>query len=214
VAYRALQAEGRASLESYLHDLSAACASDYERWSRAERLAFWINAYNAFAVQLILDHYPISSIRRIGWLPSAAFRRKFIPMPQLKGRNVSLDDIEHGTLRADFREPRIHFALVCASRGCPALRAEAYRGSVLDRQLDDQARGFLRDASKNQFDPATRTLHLSPIFDWFRADFEVAAGSVPAYVAPYLGDPRAAEPEVRVAFLKYDWSLNDQAPEK
>ena len=212
VAYGRLGREGAPLLASYLDGLSSACADDYARWSRAERLAFWINAYNAFTVKLVLDHYPIASIRRIGWLPGAAFREAFIPMPGLKGGNVSLDDIENGTLRADFREPRIHFALVCASRSCPVLRGEAYRAADLDRQLDDQARTFLADRTKNRFDPASNTLHLSSIFKWFRTDFEAGAGSLPAYVGRYLSDPRATAPGVRIEFLDYDWSLNDQAP--
>ncbi len=211
VAYAPLAGEGTPLLTSYLDGLSSACADDYARWTRAERLAYWINAYNAFTVKLVLDHYPIASIRKIGWLPGAAFRERFIPMPGLKGGSVSLDDIENGTLRADFREPRIHFALVCASLSCPMLRGEAYRGADLDRQLDDQARTFLADATKNHFDTATNTLHLSSIFKWFRADFEAAAGSLPAYVARYLNDPRATAPGVRIEFLDYDWSLNDQA---
>lgn len=211
VAYAAIQRDGRPALDEYLHHLSSTCAADYENWSRTERIAFWINAYNAFAVELILDHYPIASIRKIGWLPGAAFRKDFIPMPELKGGNISLNEIEHGTLRAEFREPRIHFALVCASRSCPPLRREAYRAADLDDQLDDQARTFLRDTSKNRFDAATNTLYLSRIFDWFRADFEAVADSLPAYVARYMDEPRANQPEVTVEFLEYDWSLNDQA---
>ncbi len=183
VAYGRLERESAPLLASYLDGLSGACADDYTRWSRAERLAFWINAYNAFTVKRIVDHYPIASIRKIGWLP----------------------------LRADFREPRIHFALVCASRSCPMLRREAYRAADLDRQLDDQARTFLADPTKNRFDATTNTLHLSSIFTWFRPDFEAAAGSLPGYVGRYLSDPRATAPGVRIEFLDYDWSLNDQA---
>ena len=133
-------------------------------------------------------------------------------MPDLKGGNISLDDIEHRTLRTDFKEPRIHFALVCAARSCPPLRSEAYRAADLDRQLDDQGRTFLNDPRKNRFDPATKTLYLSRIFDWFHGDFEAAAGSVKAYATRYLDDPRAKRPEVEIEFLSYDWSLNDQDP--
>jgi hypothetical protein len=210
VAYASLLREGRSSLTRYLGELSAACAENYQGWSREQRLAFWINTYNAFTLELILDHYPIASIRKIGWLPGAAFRREFIPMPGLKGGLVSLDDIEHGTLRADFQEPRIHFALVCAARGCPPLRDEAYRAADLDRQLDEQARTFLREASKNRFDPATRTLHLSPIFDWFRPDFELAAATLPEYVARYMDHSGVIPPDVTIEFTEYDWSLNQQ----
>lgn len=210
VDYESMHQEARAPLEAYLKELSATCASDYVTWTREQRLAFWINAYNAFTVQLIVDHYPISSIRNIGLLPGAAFRRRFIPMPGLKGEDISLNDIEHGTLRADFREPRIHFALVCASSGCPALPSEAFRASDLNRQLDEQARSFLSDTSKNRFEPATNTLYLSPIFDWFRADFEVVDGTVSAYVARYLDDPRISSPGLKIEYTKYDWSLNDR----
>jgi hypothetical protein len=209
VAYAALK-KNDAPLQAYLNELSATCAADYEAWSREQRVAFWINAYNAFTIRLILDHYPIASIRKIGWLPGAAFREKFIPMPGLKGKSISLNDIEHDTLRANFREPRIHFALVCASTSCPALRNEAYRASELKRQLDDQARTFVHDPSKNRFDAKTRTLYLSKIFDWFRADFETEAASVQAYVAQYMDNPRVTEPDVNVKYLDYDWSLNDQ----
>ena len=210
VDYAGLQRDAQPALAAYLAELSGACGPDYERWTRAERIAFWINAYNAFTVRLILDHYPIASIRTIGWLPGAAFRQPFIPMEGLKGATISLDEIENGTLRSAFREPRIHFALVCASRSCPALRREAYRGADLDRQLDDQARLFLHDPAKNRVDPATRTLQLSSIFKWFRGDFEAAAASLPSYAARYLDSDTTHVADYDVAFLDYDWSLNDR----
>jgi hypothetical protein len=100
---------------------------------------------------------------------------------------------------------------VCASRGCPPLRGEAYRAPDLDRQLDDQARAFLADESKNRFDSATNTVYLSPIFDWFRADFRAVAGSLPAYVARFMDDPGVSRANVEVKFTEYDWSLNDRA---
>jgi hypothetical protein len=209
VNYAGLARDGQTPLAAYLDTLSGTCASDYEGWTRDERIAFWINVYNAFTVRQVLDHHPIDSVRRIGWLPGAAFRRRFIPMEGLRGGRISLDDVEHATLRADFREPRIHFALVCAARSCPALRAEAYRASDLERQLEDQGRTFLRDPTKNRFDPATKVLYLSSIFRWFRGDFEAAAGSLPAFVSRYMDDAGVTAPEVRVEFLDYDWALND-----
>lgn len=211
VDYAGLQREDGAALDAYLATLSGVCAADYERWTRAGKIAFWINAYNAFTVRLVLDHHPIASIRDIGWVPLAAFRRKFIPMEGLKGGTISLDDIEHRTLRSAFREPRIHFALVCAARGCPPLRAEAYRGADLERQLDEQARAFLADPTKNRVEG--ETLHLSPIFQWFRGDFEAAGGSLAAFVAPYLGT-RAPGAWTRIEFLDYDWRLNDRTEER
>lgn len=208
VDYAALQREDRGALDAYLASLSGTCADDYARWTTPEKIAFWLNAYNAFTVKLILDNYPIASIRKIGFLPLAAFRERFIPMPGLKGGSISLDDIEHDTLRAAFKEPRIHFALVCASVSCPALRAEAYRGADLDAQLDEQARDFLGDPTRNRFDAASQTLFLSAIFDWFHDDFATAAGSVPAYVAPFMAI--RPDPDVKVRFLDYDWQLNDR----
>lgn len=209
VDYAGLQRDD-AALNAYLATLSGTCAAEYPRWTDAERIAFWINAYNAFTVRLILDHYPIASIRRIGWLPGAAFRERFIPMPGLKGGVISLNDIEHGTLRSAFREPRIHFALVCAARSCPMLRDEAYRGADLDRQLDEQGRVFLRDPRKNRVDVPARTLYLSRIFDWFADDFVAQSGSVAAFVAPYLPDVGEPLTGFSVEFLDYDWTLNDQ----
>ena len=210
VDYAGLARRGQSHLSRYLQALASVCPDEYARWTRDEHLAFWINAYNAYTVRLILDHYPLSSIRSIGILPGAAFRARFISM-QLMDRMLSLDDIEHEILRKEFMEPRIHFAIVCASRSCPALRSEAYRAADLDRQLDDQARLFVRDPSKNRFDAAARVLHLSSIFTWFHEDFERAAGTLVGYVARYADEPTAAgirEPGVRVEFLEYDWSLN------
>ncbi len=209
VRYAGLKQDGQEPLAAYLDALSGTCASDYERWTRAERIAFWINAYNAFTVRQVLDHYPIPSVRGIGWLPGAAFRGRFIPMHGLKRGLISLDDIEHRTLRRDFSEPRIHFALVCAARSCPMLRPEAYRGRDLERQLDDQGRAFLRDATRNRFDTTTKTLYLSAIFEWFRDDFEAGDTSLPAFVSRYMEEPGVSAPDVRIEFLDYDWALNE-----
>ena len=208
VDYRGLAA-GRGPFDSYLRSLQAVSASE-PTWSRDERMAFWINAYNAFTIRLILDNYPLETIRSIGLLPGAAFRKKFIPLGR-NGEEISLDTIEHEILREKFRDARIHFAIVCASKSCPALRSEAYRARELTRQLDDAARGFLADPSKNRLDVASKTLHLSPIFKWFREDFERDAGSLEAFVARYTA-PNDAErirtAKMRLEFLDYDWSLN------
>jgi hypothetical protein len=212
VNYTGLKNEGRVSLDSYLNKLSATCAVDYIKWSRDQRIAFWLNAYNAFTIQLIVDNYPISSIRSIGFLPLAAFREKFIPMEGLKGGTISLNDIENETLRADFQEPRIHFALVCASIGCPPLLDVAYKASTLNQQLDQQTRLFLNDVSRNRFDSEKNTLFLSPIFKWFKADFEVDTSSVAEYVEKYMDDFEITNQGVEIKYTDYDWSLNDQAP--
>jgi hypothetical protein len=209
VDYAGLADRGQPALDAYLMALSAA-SPDESLWTREERLAFWINAYNASTIRLILDHYPLSSIRSIGFLPMAAFRTKFIPLGADQ-RRISLNAVENDILREQFNDSRIHFAIVCASKSCPTLRSEAYRSSVIDQQLDDAARAFLDDPSKNRWELASRTLHLSSIFKWFRDDFQRDASTLPAYAGRYMGqlDQAALDGgKVRVEFLDYDWSLN------
>ncbi|MEO8601067.1 MAG: DUF547 domain-containing protein [bacterium] len=212
VDYAGLKRSGLPALDGYLQSLESVCRRHYNTWTGEQKLAFWINAYNAYTVKLILDHYPLKSIRSIGLLPGAAFRENFIPLQALRGKVLSLNDIEHDILRKEFREPRIHFAIVCASKSCPELRNEAYRATTLDAQLTEAARRFVSDSSKNRFDAASRTLRLSSIFDWFREDFERSSQTLPAFVARYA-EPATATAlssggNVRVEFLDYDWSLN------
>lgn len=208
VDYAGLMRDDQPALDSYLATLSGTCAEDYARWSRADKIAFWLNAYNAFTVRLITNHYPLRSIRNIGFLPGAAFRMPFIPMQGLRGDDMSLDDIEHRVLRAEFGEPRIHFALVCAARSCPPLRVEAYRAADLDAQLDDQGRRFLGDRTKNRVEQAAGKLYLSAIFKWFRPDFETN-GPLGSFVAPYLDLQATDIVNFEIEFLDYDWSLNE-----
>jgi hypothetical protein len=191
---------------------------DLSRMTRSEQIATWINAYNAFTVELILRHREeISSIRDI---PRS--QRWKLRAWNVGGNTVSLDQIEHDILRPEYEEPRIHFALNCASIGCPALRDEAYSGAHLDAQLDDAAQRFLTNPEKGArtgfregwLGGETPTLWLSSIFDWFREDFEQAAGSVREYVEPYLSpdDRRFVqrhEEDLDIEHLDYDWSLND-----
>lgn len=199
------------ALGSYFRAVAAVCRADYDAWPEPARLAFWIDVYNAGAIRIVLDHWPVQSIRAIGLLPMAAFRAAFIRVPGLFDHALSLDEVENEILRKRFRDPRVHFAIVCASKSCPRLRDQPYRGSALDRQLDEATRAFVRDGAKNRWDPATRTLFLSSIFKWFRDDFERDAGSLPAFVARYLDEPAASDVRrgvARVEFLDYDWSLN------
>jgi len=199
-------------LDAYLRSLEAVDRSLYEGWSRRQRMAFWINAYNAYTVRLILDHWPVASIKDVGGWFSSPFRKEFIAMDRLRGGTISLDTIEHEILRKEFPEARVHFALVCASKGCPALRRDAFRADDLDAQLDDQARRFLADPAKNRIDVPGRTLHLSSIFRWFEEDFERDAGTVPAFVARHVDEETARAigtgDDWRVKHLDYDWSLN------
>ncbi|MEZ4278656.1 MAG: DUF547 domain-containing protein [Myxococcota bacterium] len=184
-------------------------ASDPEQLaSRAEKLAFWINAYNVLAIEIVRRHHPIDGIRSIGSLFSPVWKR---PAGSIGGRDYTLDEIEHRILRP-MGEPRIHAAIVCASNSCPPLRREPYRADRLDAQLDDNVGRWLADPRKGaRVDRAAKTLWLSPILDWFEEDFR--EGVVP-FVARHAPPPvaewiREQGPALRIRHFDYDWSLND-----
>lgn len=191
----------RKALQTYLRKVSAVSEGEFNGWSRDEQMAFLINAYNAFAVEKVLTRYPdIRSIRDFGRFFGNPFKDEFFT---LLGRRMSLDGIEHGILRKVYREPRIHFAVNCASVGCPMLREEAYVAARLERQLDEQVFRFLTDRSRNRFRDGR--LEVSKIFDWFKEDFEPRL----AYFSRYAGLLGYTGGEVPVTYLDYDWSLND-----
>lgn len=178
---------------------------------RAERLAFWINAYNILAIETVVRSYPVESIRDIGSFLRPVWKRT---AGAIGGRDVSLGEIEHEILRP-LGEPRIHAAIVCASTSCPSLRREPYRAERLDAQLADALRRFLVNPRKGaRFEAADRTLWLSPIFDWFEEDFE-PHGGVLDYLTPYLPEnirsSLAGSPDPTLRYFDYDWSLNDLA---
>ncbi|MBC8086345.1 MAG: DUF547 domain-containing protein [Phycisphaerae bacterium] len=191
---------------------------------RAEELAFWINAYNAYTIALINKHRERKSIRNIN--KTAGLIKAYGPWTEkianVGGRDYSLDEIEQDIVRPRFKDARVHFALVCAALGCPPLRSEAYTGSRLDEQLDDQARVFLlQSPSKNRVDVAKRTVYLSPIFVEFRDyinDFGGSHQSVGQYVARFF--PAGPERELlsggkfKLQITKYDWALNAQTNQK
>ncbi|MBI5481868.1 MAG: DUF547 domain-containing protein [Deltaproteobacteria bacterium] len=207
VDYAALHA-APAQLAAYLDELGAVCKVDFTGWTREQKVAFWVNAYNAFTVKAILDHYPVKSIREIGLLPGAAWREKFIPLGRLAGKSgeLSLNDVEHEILRKDFPDARLHFVLVCASMSCPELRDEAYRASQLAAQFDDAGRRFLGDVSKNQLDGST--WKVSSIFKWYRDDFERDGPGLVPFLKRYAGPQAQAEQAPELEFRSYDWSLN------
>ncbi len=180
--------------------------------SEGERLAFWINAYNAFALREVLERYPVETIRPRDFLgiPERSFftEEKHV----VNGTSYSLDEIENDVLRSQFEEPRIHFAIVCASTSCPELRTEAYTAERLEAQLNEQARSFINDPIRNRYE--TSTASISKIFDWFEGDFTDAAASVPAYLTSFADEEATAvleSPELDVEYMSYDWGLNDQA---
>jgi Protein of unknown function, DUF547 len=208
VDYRGLHASP-GDLNEFLRRVAAIHRDVFDTWPRVEREALLINLYNAQTLALIVDHYPVGSIKDIGSLLSGPWSQ---PVVHLFGRTLTLDDLEHEWLRKRYGDPRVHFALVCASRGCPPLRAEPYAGERLDAQLDDQARVFLADPTKNRVDDSRHVLHLSPIFKWYREDFVSAAGSVVAFVKAYLPPGESASLDganLEIRYTDYDWSLND-----
>ena len=220
VNYRGFLAD-RAELRRVLEGYASVSRTQYDAMRRDERLAFLVNVYNAWTIEFVLTRYPeLKSIKELGSLLQSPWKRRFV---RLFGEEVHLDHIEHEVVRAPgvFDEPRIHFALVCASVGCPALRPEAFVAARLDAQFEDSARRFLRDRARNRFNPRTGKLEVSKIFDWYKADFERGgrgAASREAFFARYADlladDPKdqAAVRELRVpiAHLDYDWSLNDR----
>lgn len=177
---------------------------------RSGRLAFWIDVYNILAIDMVVRHLPLDSIRDVGSLLRPVWKR---PAGEVAGRSVTLDEVEHEILRP-LGEPRIHAAIVCASTSCPSLRREAFRADRLDAQLDAAMRDWLADPDKGLRVEAGK-VRLSKIFDWFAEDF-AAAGGVLAFVRPYLEPPvrqalDALGPNPRVVWFDYDWSLNDVA---
>ncbi len=201
-----------AELDSYLQEIATVPAAEFAKWSEADRLALLINLYNAQTLRLIITHYPLKSIRSIGALPGAAWREMIV---RQGGRIMTLDHLENKVIRVEYsNEPRIHFALVCAAVSCPVLRGEPYTGARLDAQLADQTKGFLATAEINRFDAATGTLYLSPIFKWYAEDFTKPAGSLAAYVKPFLPEAQRIAlvdlAKVKVKFTDYDWALNER----
>lgn len=196
-----------ARLDAYLASAASVAKPDFEKWSEADQIAFLINVYNAATLKLITDNYPVKSIKKIGGWFGSPWKQEVV---RLFGKTITLDELEHGMLRANYREPRVHFALVCAAKGCPPLRAEPFIGAKLNEQLDDQGRRFLAQPEKNRFENGT--LYLSPIFNWFALDFTASKPSVADFVRPLLPDAQrkamgTATPPVK--FTDYDWSLND-----
>jgi DNA-binding transcriptional ArsR family regulator len=195
-------ARERSALRQYLESLSRVSEAELNAWARPERMAFLINAYNAYTIEKILTRYPdIKSIWDFGKFFGNPFRDEFF---SLLGRKMSLDGIEHETLRKHYKDPRVHYAVNCASVGCPMLREEAYVAARLERQLDEQAVRFLSDRSRNRLRDGL--LEVSKIFDWYKEDFEPRSEYFLRYAA-ILGIPQGASP--RFVFLDYDWSLND-----
>lgn len=183
--------------------LEALASVDTDALAPRERTAFGIDLYNATVLGAVCER------GRAGWSAAAdSFALFHAPLVRTHGRTLSLDQLEHGLLVPGAKDPRLHFALVCAARSCPVLLPRAYRAADLDSLLDANLRAFLADPARNRFDAATRTAHLSRIFDWYAADFG-GPGGVLAYVTKASGRDLTGW---TVKFLDYDWSLNGPGP--
>ncbi|MEM9663746.1 MAG: DUF547 domain-containing protein [Bacteroidota bacterium] len=217
VDYAGLQASD--ALTPYLAQLAA---TDPSALSREGQLAFWMNAYNALTLKLVVDNYPTASILRLSpvgirGIPFVIPRVNSpfeVKVGEVGGQVRTLDEIEHDIIRPQFNEPRIHFAIVCAAVSCPPLRSEAYVADRLDEQLEDQARIFLNNPDKNRIPARENKVEVSKIFKWFKEDFGDSDQALQAFLAPYFEGEVAAglrEGAYDVGYTSYDWSLNDQA---
>ncbi|MBA4266927.1 MAG: DUF547 domain-containing protein [Comamonadaceae bacterium] len=214
VDYRGFAAD-RTALKAVLDGMSALPRASFDAWTPAQQMAFLINAYNAFTVELILTKYPdLKSIKDLGSLLRSPWKQKFF---NLLGEPRHLDWIEHEQLRPRYAEPRIHAAVNCASIGCPALRDEAFTATTLEAQLEDGMRRFMSDRSRNRV--TNGRLEVSAIFKWFREDFEkghLGLNRVEDLFARYaaqLSDAPEVQASLRqralpVHHLEYDWALN------
>lgn len=190
-------------LDDYLAVLSR---THVKSLSRQSQFAFYINAYNAFTIKLVLTKYPgINSIKEVGSFFSNPWNQKFIP---LQGKTITLDHIEHKILRPEFKDPRVHFAINCASKSCPPLRDEPYEGETLENQLNDQAHAFIND--KNNTIITADTLFVSKIFKWFASDFsDNPLLFIQRYAAGELKEKLDSHGDtIKINYLDYDWTLN------
>ncbi|MBD0310037.1 MAG: DUF547 domain-containing protein [Microcoleus sp. T1-bin1] len=209
VNYRRWKAEGADVLRVWLESLADVDLADFT--DADARLALWLNAYNAIAISQVLEVYPIASIRpKVLGIPNWLSFLDFFTRSNtiIGGKKYSLNQIEHAILRPEFAEPRIHFALVCASVGCPLLRRGAYFPESVRTQLEADASRFIHNPDKVRYDAQKKTLYLSKIFKWYEEDFVKAAGSVAEYVRGYLGPEAAVGDGWAIVFLPYDWNLN------
>lgn len=195
----------KAKLEQYLKLISEN-APDRKTWSKNQQLAYWINAYNAFTVKLIVDNYPTQSIRDLGPklkipLIKDVWHYKFF---KIGGVESSLDEIEHSILRKEFDEPRIHFAINCASVSCPPLLNEAFMAEKLESQLQKVAVAFINDPTRNKINP--EKVQISSIFSWFQGDF-TKKGSLIDFLNQY--SKVKIKSNAKVSHLDYNWNLNE-----
>lgn len=228
VNYRAWKND-RAGLDNFLSSAGKLTAQEYSAMKKEDRLAFWINLYNAFTIQQILDHYPLKR-NGLNFYPDNSIRQIDGVWDKFKisaaGKSLTLSDIENKVLRGELREPLIHFAINCASKSCPKLSNKAYRGGTLIyKDMETAAAEFVNDTARNRFDAGARKVSISKIFEWFGDDFKTRFGTkslpgrsakesaVISFIQSYLqGSDRdlLVSNKFNMGFLPYDWSLNEQ----
>ena len=207
VAYRRVLPEERDALSLYLAALAGLPVTAYRR---AEQLAYWINLYNALTVRVVLDHYPVATIRDIalspGLLSRGPWRKKFT---RVEGEEVSLDDIEHRILRPFWRDPRLHYAVNCAAIGCPNLQPGAFTAAAAESMLDEGARAYVNHPRGARI--LDGRLHVSSIYAWYQEDFGGNDAGVIAHLRRYAAPPlaQALASQTRIGGDSYDWTLND-----
>jgi hypothetical protein len=208
VNYRAFLADS-SKLSAYLTTVSNTLPN--EQWSKDDQLAYWLNAYNAFTIQRVLRGYPVKSIRQLGGdktLVNTVWDQRFIRLGNDKDK-YCLNDLEQRLIRRKFSgEYRVHFALVCAAISCPKLRNEAYVGSRLNQQLEDQSRDFINDPTKNKLTPANAP-QVSEIFNFYPGDFKKNDNTLAKTLNKYSAGPKV-DAEIKPTFLTYNWDLNEQ----
>ena len=191
-------------LDQIINQFSTVTLEQYNSWSESEKLAFLINLYNASTLNLVVQHYPLKSFKDIG----EPWDIKFL---EIHGDKISLNSLENDYIRKKFNEPRIHFALVCAANGCPVLISEAYISDRLESQLENSTRNFLLIKDKNSVDDNKKIIMISPLFDWFKEDFNRKLGSVIAFIAPYYSKIPEDLKNYQIKYTVYDWSLNEKS---
>jgi Protein of unknown function, DUF547 len=205
---------GDRAFRAYMQSLETAKP---EAMSRDGQLAFWIDAYNAVTIDKVIKWKPKKSVRET-FVPGVWTSTKFFTTRDhiVAGKHLSQDDIENDILRKQFKDPRIHFAIVCASSSCPPLPRFAYTAENVQTKLEEETRKYLNSNRGTRIDSADNTLYLSKLFDWYKGDFESKSGSVLNFIKPYLDEKTLAflQHGPKIAYLDYDWALNAQAPLK
>ena len=211
--YKALKANDKKTLDDLRRQLGTV---DLLALSRSDQLAYWINLYNVNVVGVVVDNYPVSSIKDISTDPIIRLNVFKKDVVQTKKGAISLNDVENDKIREGFKDPRIHFAINCAARSCPPIRTEPYEGAKINDQLDDQVRKFLAGPHGTRMEKSggELTVHATKILDWFSADFQKWGGGQIPFLKRFVPPPQrnqmdAAGNQIELKFDDYDWKLND-----